>query len=223
MTAPLFGADGSRDAIAPPRPQPVLSPLTYPVVETFHSLQGEGVWMGYSAFFIRLGGCDVGCWFCDTKESWPQDHHPRQSVADLVEAAIAAQPFMVVITGGEPLMHDLAPLTQALKQAGLRIHLETSGAHPFSGEFDWVTLSPKSTKPPHSSVYGRVDELKGIVSTRADFDWIEQQAAQVPQAAVRSLQPEWSSSTAPDWVMGYVLRHPQWRVSLQTHKFLGVR
>lgn len=196
---------------------------TLPIVETFHSVQGEGAWTGASAFFIRLALCDVGCWFCDTKESWSAKRHPQKTIQELAEGAIAANPAIVVITGGEPLMHDLTPLTQALHQAGLRLHLETSGAHPFSGEFDWVTLSPKQSKPPHEGVYSRADELKIVIAEAADFDWAEQQSQQVGGRVLRYLQPEWSHKESLDLIFEYVRQHPQWRMSLQTHKLLGVQ
>ncbi len=199
-------------------------PLTpYPIVETFHSVQGEGLWTGANAFFIRLAGCDVGCPWCDTKISWSTKHHAQVTVKDLVQQAQAAQPFMVVITGGEPLMHDLAPLTQALKQADLRLHLETSGAHPFSGQFDWVSLSPKRFKPPQADIYARASELKVVIANAEDLNWAAAQAAQVPTATVKLLQPEWSSDQSQQLVFDYVKQHPDWRISLQTHKFLGVR
>ncbi|MDV3352087.1 7-carboxy-7-deazaguanine synthase QueE [Leptothoe sp. LEGE 181152] len=200
-----------------------IAETTYPIVETFHSVQGEGTWCGASAFFIRLAGCDVGCPWCDTKISWSAKPHPQQTMGELVKQAHTAQPFMVVITGGEPLMHDLAPLTQALRQAGLRIHLETSGAHPFSGEFDWVSLSPKRFKPPQSSIYAQADELKVVISTEDDLIWAQEQAAQVPVTTIKLLQPEWTSDHSQRLVFDYVKRHSGWRMSLQTHKFLGVR
>lgn len=195
----------------------------YPVVETFHSVQGEGYWSGTNAFFIRLGGCDVGCWFCDTKESWNAKRHPQQSARELAIAAQGSNPAITVITGGEPLLHDLAALTEAGHQRGLHLHLETSGAHPFSGSFEWVTLSPKPFKPPHDSVYPQVRELKVVISKPEDFDWAEQHARRVPATAVLFLQPEWSTPESHGWIVEYVLRHPQWRISLQTHKVLGVR
>lgn len=195
---------------------------TLPIVETFHSVQGEGAWTGTSALFIRLGGCDVGCWFCDTKESWVAKRHPRQSIHELVNLAIEVKSAIVVITGGEPLMHDLTELTKALKDEGLRLHLETSGAHPFSGTFDWVTLSPKQFKPPHESVYAHVDELKVVIAQAADFEWAEQQSQQVSDRAVRYLQPEWSSQESTSLIFEYVKQHPKWRMGLQTHKLLGV-
>jgi 7-carboxy-7-deazaguanine synthase len=197
--------------------------VEYPIVETFHSLQGEGAWTGANAFFIRLGGCDVGCPWCDTKPSWNAQRHPRQSVQDLAGEARSAHPAFVVITGGEPLMHDLAPLTTALRDQGLRIHLETSGAHPFSGQFDWVTLSPKPFKPPLSALYAQASELKIVIAQPADFDWAEQQSARVDPAVRRYLQPEWQAATSQELVTAYILQHPQWQLSLQTHKLLGVR
>ncbi|MEO0407836.1 MAG: 7-carboxy-7-deazaguanine synthase QueE [Cyanobacteria bacterium P01_A01_bin.135] len=180
------------------------------------------MWLGCSAYFIRLAGCDVGCPWCDTKESWHQ-RHPSHSVTQLAAAAQAEQPKFVVVTGGEPLMHDLAPLTQALKRQGLRIHLETSGAYPLSGSFDWVTLSPKRSKPPHPSLYGQASELKVVIANPEDFDWATAQAAQVPPGTVKLLQPEWNTPDSQAWIVDYVKHHPDWRVSLQTHKFLGVR
>ncbi len=194
-----------------------------PIVETFHSVQGEGFWTGVNAFFIRLAGCDVGCPWCDTKHSWPVGYHPKREVARLVEEAVALRPFMVVITGGEPLMHDLAELTAALQAAGLRVHLETSGSHPLSGQFDWISLSPKRFKPPLEAMYDRADELKVVVGDRADILWAEQSARKTRPQAIKLLQPQWESADGEKLVFEYVLSNPEWRVGLQTHKFLGVR
>ncbi len=205
----------------PHTPHP--TPPLLPIVETFHSVQGEGLWTGVSAYFIRLAGCDVGCPWCDTKISWSTKPHGKVAVADLVQQAQAANPFMVVVTGGEPLMHDLTPLTQALKQAGLRIHLETSGAHPFSGQFDWISLSPKRFKPPQPEIYALAHELKVVIATADDLAWAEAQAARVPATTVKLLQPEWTSDDSQQLVFDYVKQHPDWRISLQTHKFLGVK
>ena len=196
---------------------------TYPVVETFHSLQGEGYWAGVNAFFIRLGGCDVHCPWCDTKHSWNPQRHPQQSSAELAIAAKSVNPAIVVITGGEPLMHDLMPLTTALKTAGLQIHLETSGAHPLSGNFDWVTFSPKQFKAPHPSIYDHASELKVVVTNEYDLKWAEQQAALIPQSVLRYLQPEWNSPQSKSLIFDYILQHPQWRISLQTHKLLEIQ
>lgn len=198
--------------------------VNLPVVETFHSIQGEGAWAGVNAFFIRLAGCDVGCPWCDTKESWNRDRHPQLSVAELTEAAFAANPTIVVVTGGEPTMHDLKPLTSALHSAGLRVHLETSGAHPLSGDFDWITLSPKQFKAPLSSIYDQVAELKIVVKESIDFKWAEEQSAKIPSETLQYLQPEWKTHlSSQSLIFEYILQHPQWRMSLQTHKFLQVK
>jgi 7-carboxy-7-deazaguanine synthase len=196
---------------------------TLPVVETFHSLQGEGFWTGHSAFFIRLAGCDVGCPWCDTKHSWPMRRHPRQSIEDLVQEAVQSAPQFGVITGGEPLMHDLTVLTERLQAAGLRVHLETSGAHPLSGHFDWITLSPKPFNPPLPAIYPHAQELKMIIQAADDLIWAEQQAAKVSENTVLLLQPEWDSPQSQSLVFDYVRQHPRWQMSLQTHKYLGVR
>ncbi len=194
-----------------------------PIVETFHSIQGEGSWMGANAFFIRLAGCDVGCPWCDTKISWNVKRHPEIAIADLVIEAVNAKPAIVVITGGEPLMHDLTELTSQLKVRGLQIHLETSGSHPFSGEFDWVTFSPKQFKHPHDSIYEQVNELKVVIKNDMDLSWAEQNAIKIPVNADKYLQPEWETFNSKDLVLQYVLSHREWRVSIQTHKLLGVR
>ncbi|MGI0493839.1 7-carboxy-7-deazaguanine synthase QueE [Alkalinema pantanalense CENA528] len=195
----------------------------FPIVETFQSVQGEGAWVGANAFFIRLALCDVGCPWCDTKISWSDKRHPRRSIVDLVTEAQSCHPGFVVITGGEPLMHDLTDLTETLQQAGLRVHLETSGSHPLTGKFDWITLSPKPFKPPIAEIYPHIHELKVVISQPEDFAWAEEQSAKTPESVVRYLQPEWTSAESQKLVFDYVLAHPQWRISLQTHKLLGVR
>lgn len=197
--------------------------ITYPVVETFHSLQGEGYWAGVNAFFIRLGGCDVHCPWCDTKHSWNPQRHPQQSSEQLTTAAQAVNPAIVIITGGEPLMHDLTPLTTALTNAGLQVHLETSGAHPYSGNFHWVTFSPKQFKAPDASIYNHASELKVVVTGEYDLKWAEQQAALVPESVLCYLQPEWNSPQSKNLIFDYILQHPQWRMSLQTHKLLEIQ
>ena len=204
------------------KPPPELS-QSLPIVEAFHSIQGEGAWTGTNAFFIRLAGCDVGCPWCDTKHSWNPKRYPQRNLEDLVAAAQAANPKIVVITGGEPLMYDLSALTGQLKAAGLQVHLETSGAHPFSGAFDWITFSPKRFKPPHPSIYSHVRELKVVIADDSDLAWAEQQAAKLSPIVVKLLQPEWTTPSSRAIVFSYVLKHSEWRVSLQTHKFLGVQ
>jgi 7-carboxy-7-deazaguanine synthase len=196
---------------------------TYPIVETFHSVQGEGYWTGVNAFFIRLGGCDVHCPWCDTKQSWNWLHHPQKSTTELVNAAIEVNPAIVIITGGEPLMHNLFPLTTAFKSAGMPVHLETSGAHSFSGDFDWVTFSPKQFKAPDQSIYSHANELKVVVSDEYDLKWAEQQSALTPKTTLLYLQPEWNSPQSKDLIFNYILQHSQWRMSLQTHKLLQIQ
>lgn len=197
--------------------------ITYPVVETFHSIQGEGFWFGTAAFFIRLAGCDVGCPWCDTKISWNPKRHPQVAVSELKRQVEAAQPTIIVITGGEPLMHDLDPLTMGLKETGIPLHLETSGAHPLSGEFNWITLSPKPFKEPLPEIYAHVSELKVVIDQGTDFQWAETQAEQIPHNAPQYLQHQWENPTSQSLIFDYILAHPQWRLGLQTHKFLGVR
>lgn len=197
--------------------------ITYPIVERFHSLQGEGSWTGVNAFFIRLAGCDVYCPWCDQKESWNSNTYPQQSIEILAQAAKAANPAIVIITGGEPLLYNLFPLTKALKKLGLRVHLETSGAYPLTGEFDWITLSPKLFKVPHESIYSQVNELKVIIANEEDLDWAEKQEKKVSSQTIKYLQPEWNSLESKSLIFDYILSHPQWRMSLQIHKFLGVR
>lgn len=210
--------------MTPAIPNPALTRAqTLPLVEAFHSVQGEGTWAGTSAYFIRLGGCDVGCPWCDTKLSWNPNRHPQIPLADLAAQVQGARPSIVVVTGGEPLLHNLSALTQTLRTTGYPIHLETSGAHPFSGDFDWVTFSPKRFKAPHSSVYPQVSELKVVVADEADLAWAEHHAAQLSPTVAKCLQPEWNTPSSQALVFDYVLRRPEWRISLQTHKFLDIR
>ncbi|RMF20581.1 MAG: 7-carboxy-7-deazaguanine synthase QueE, partial [Cyanobacteria bacterium J083] len=154
--------------------------VTYPVVETFHSVQGEGYWTGVNAFFIRLGGCDVHCPWCDQKETWSSKGYPLVKSVELAHIAEASNCAIVIITGGEPLLHDLLPLTTSLKNLGLRIHLETSGAHPLRGEFDWLTFSPKPYRAPQQSVISQADELKVVIQKPEDIIWAETQAKNIP-------------------------------------------
>ena len=202
-----------------------------PVVETFHSLQGEGLHTGRSAFFIRLGGCSVGCTWCDTKHSWPAAAHPERGLAELTaetHAALEAGAGFVVITGGEPLHHDLAPLCEALAPTGLPLHLETSGVDPLSGRFAWITLSPKAHRPPLTELLAVCDELKVVVHGPEDLAFAEAMAAQAQEARGGGgphllLQPGWESATGQALAIDHVRQHPQWRLSLQSHKLLGVR
>ena len=194
-----------------------------PVMEHFYTLQGEGVYTGKAAYFIRLGGCDVGCVWCDVKESWDGGKHPLWEVRDLVELVKQTLTPIAVITGGEPLMHNLQPLTKALHAAGVRTHIETSGSSPLSGELDWITLSPKKFKEPLPEVLPKADELKIVVFNKSDFAWAEKWAAQVSENCKLFLQPEWSKAEQlTPLIVDYIKAHPQWQLSLQTHKYINV-
>lgn len=192
-------------------------------MESFLTLQGEGFYQGSAAYFVRLGGCDVGCVWCDVKESWPAEAHPFVPVNTIVEQASQQGAPIVVVTGGEPTLYNLEALTQELKRKGLRTHLETSGAYPITGTWDWVCLSPKKFKSPDPSSYERADELKVIVYNRSDFAWAESEAARVRPACRLYLQPEWSKEKemAP-LIIDYIKKHPQCRLSLQVHKYLNI-
>jgi organic radical activating enzyme len=196
---------------------------TLPVMEHFYTLQGEGSHSGKAAYFIRLGGCDVGCVWCDVKESWDMTRHPTMTVEQLVKAVKSTPTRIVVVTGGEPLMHDLGPLTLALNREGLLVHLETSGAWPLSGDWDWVCLSPKKFKAPLPEVVRRADELKVVVYNRSDFEWAERYAAQVSVGCRLFLQPEWEKAAAvTPSIIEYIQAHPKWELSLQTHKYIHI-
>jgi organic radical activating enzyme len=194
-----------------------------PVMEHFYTLQGEGFHQGKAAYFIRLAGCDVGCIWCDVKESWDVTRHPTLSIEELVAAVSSTPSRIVVVTGGEPLMHDLGPLTDALRGRGYRTHLETSGAWPLSGQWDWICLSPKKFKAPLPEVVRKADELKVVVYNRSDFDWAERHAEQVSAECRLYLQPEWEKSAVmTPAVIEYVKAHPKWELSLQTHKYVDI-
>jgi organic radical activating enzyme len=194
-----------------------------PVMESFYTLQGEGFHQGKAAFFIRLAGCDVGCVWCDVKESWDAGKHPHRTVDALVAEASAYPGRIAVITGGEPLMHDCSELTRALRGAGFSTHIETSGAWPLTGEWDWICLSPKKFKAPLSGVPPVAHELKCIVYNKSDLDWAEQWAARVSPGCRLFLQPEWSRSTiVTPMIIDYIKTHPQWEFSLQLHKYIHV-
>lgn len=196
--------------------------VTYPIMEHFYTIQGEGVHTGKSAYFIRTGGCDVKCWWCDVKDSWDESMHPRLAVLELVSAVNEAKPAFVVITGGEPLLHDLSALTLALHENGHKVHIETSGSSPLSGDLDWVTLSPKRFKVPVESIYEHVNELKVVVLTKKDLNWAEEHAAKCNPGTVLLLQPEWDTPASMGLIVEYVKAKPQWGISLQTHKFLNI-
>jgi organic radical activating enzyme len=203
--------------------QSKVSAGTYlPLMEEFYTIQGEGFHTGTAAYFIRIGGCDVGCHWCDVKESWDANLHPPTAIESIVEHA---QQYVdtIVITGGEPLMWNMQPLTQALKLAKLNIHIETSGAYAFTGLWDWVCLSPKKNKLPLPEAYEKANELKVIVYNKHDFIFAEEQAALVNENAILFLQPEWSKKEEmTPLIVDYVMQNPKWRVSLQTHKYLNI-
>ena len=199
---------------------------TLPVTEEFLSVQGEGCHTGLAAYFIRLAGCDVRCPFCDSKSTWSVNNAKKLStVADIAARAAASPCRNVVVTGGEPLMHNLAPLCAALKEHGFAIWLETSGAHKLTGSFDWICVSPKTQKPPLDEVLAKANELKIIVSDGCDsLAAAEHYAKRVPANCALLLQAEWDSrSTANAIIFDYILKHPEWRISIQTHKILNIR
>ena len=194
-----------------------------PVMEHFYTLQGEGFHQGRAAYFIRLGGCDVGCVWCDVKDSWDADKHPKYSIEQLVQEVKKTPTELVVITGGEPLMHNLDALTAALKAAGLHTNIETSGAHPLSGHWDWICLSPKKFKEPLPGILPHANELKVVVFNKSDFDWAEKYAALVSPSCKLYLQPEWDKAAqVTPLIIDYIKANPKWELSLQVHKYINV-
>ncbi|HHG86347.1 MAG TPA: radical SAM protein [Bacteroidetes bacterium] len=194
-----------------------------PVMEHFYTLQGEGHWAGTPAYFIRYAGCDVGCIWCDVKESWTVKKKQYLPLEKLVEEVVNSGTQRVVITGGEPTMYDLNPLTNRLKEKGLYTHIETSGTHPFSGDFDWITLSPKKFKPTREIYYELAQELKVIVYNKHDLIWAQEEAAKCdPQKTLFYLQPEWSRREDVHRTIEFIKAHPEWKLSLQTHKYLNI-
>ncbi len=202
-----------------------------PLMEHFYTLQGEGFHQGRAAYFIRLGGCDVGCVWCDVKDSWDAGAHPKKTVEEIVSSVLNNTPSfqqgkksgLVVITGGEPLMYDLTALTAALKEKGFETNIETSGAYPLSGDWDWVCLSPKKFKAPLPGVVPFANELKVVVFNQSDFEWAEQYAAMVSPKCKLYLQPEWDKAPiVTPLIIEYIKLHPQWELSLQIHKYINV-
>jgi 7-carboxy-7-deazaguanine synthase len=192
-----------------------------PLMEAFYTIQGEGYHKGAAAYFIRVGGCDVGCHWCDVKESWHADKHPATSVDAIVELASNYQ--TIVVTGGEPLMWPMQPLTSALKEKGMQTHIETSGSYPLSGHWDWICLSPKKTALPLEGIYKEADELKIIVYNKHDLQFAVDQAEKVSKNCKLFLQPEWSvRDKVVPLIVDFVMEHPQWKVSLQTHKYMNI-
>jgi organic radical activating enzyme len=192
-------------------------------MESFYTLQGEGFHKGEAAYFIRLAGCDVGCVWCDVKESWDRNLYPEQTIRDIVDKAKEHPARLAVITGGEPTLYDLNPLTVALKKAGFKTHIETSGSSPLTGVWDWVCLSPKKFKPPLPGIFPMASELKIIVFNQSDFAWAEKYAAAVPDACRLYLQPEWDKAAIiTPRIIDYIKKNPRWRLSLQIHKYVHI-
>ena len=192
-------------------------------MELFYSLQGEGYHQGKAAFFIRLAGCDVGCVWCDVKDSWDASKHPVLSVEEIVAAAVAHPSRIAIVTGGEPLLHQLDPLTTALRAAGFQTHIETSGSSPMSGSWDWVCLSPKKFKAPLAESIKAADELKVVVFNKSDFDWANSFVNDVNSDCKKYLQPEWEKSDAmTPLVIEYIKSNPSWELSAQLHKYIQV-
>jgi organic radical activating enzyme len=197
--------------------------LSLPLMEHFYTLQGEGRYTGQPSYFLRLGGCDVGCVWCDVKESWDATKHPQIRIQDMVSFVQESKAPIAVITGGEPLMHDLDTLTSLLLKKGIRTHVETSGAHRLSGNWDWICISPKKFKAPLDEVIAVANELKVVVYNQSDFNWAEQHAEKVNSDCLLYLQPEWSrvKELTPS-IINYIQRNPKWILSLQTHKYIDI-
>lgn len=194
-----------------------------PLMEAFYTIQGEGYHRGKAAYFIRLGGCDVGCVWCDVKDSWDASLHPVQSVDQIVENASVHPGKLVVVTGGEPLMYNLDELTNSLKRKGLQTNIETSGVYPLSGDWDWICFSPKKFKAPQEEMYAKAHELKVIIYNKSDFKWAEEHRNKVNGKCKLYLQPEWSKSEKMlPLIIEYVKNNPHWEISLQIHKFMDI-
>lgn len=197
--------------------------IEYPVMEHFYTLQGEGHYTGQAAYFIRLAGCDVGCVWCDVKESWDAAIHPKLKVSKLLKAASAHPCKIVVITGGEPTLHQLDALTTVFQEAGFKTHLETAATNPISGKWDWITLSPKKFKAPLLENLKLAHELKVIIFHKSDFEWAEKHAKHVSPSCLLYLQPEWGKvDSITPLVIDYIKDFPNWQLSLQTHKYIHI-
>lgn len=200
-----------------------------PLMESYYTIQGEGFHQGKPAYFIRLGGCDVGCVWCDVKESWDKNKFPLLDVREIVESAVGATESVAptekiaIITGGEPLMYNLNKLCKALHKENFKVHIETSGAYPLSGKLDWVCISPKKFKPPLPHSLSKADELKIVIFNKNDFEWAEQSAGQVLKNCKLFLQPEWSNKEKIlPLIIDYIKANPKWALSLQIHKYINV-
>ncbi len=203
--------------------EPEMLNLELPIMEDFYTIQGEGFYQGTAAYFIRLGGCDVGCVWCDVKESWDVNAHPKMPVSLLAQKAKESGSQVVVVTGGEPAMHNLESLTREIKHVGINTHIETSGVYPLTGNWDWICFSPKKFKAPHPSIFRQAHELKVVVYNKSDFDFAEEFAAKVSSSCFLYLQPEWSKEKEMvPLIVEYVKRNPKWKISLQVHKYMNI-
>ncbi len=201
----------------------MVSSYLLPLMEDFYTIQGEGHFQGSAAYFIRLGGCDVGCVWCDVKESWDASAHPLVNVEEMAARAHASNSQIVVITGGEPLTYDLTELTGQIKKLGMRTHIETSGVYPVTGTWDWICFSPKKFKAPHPAILREADELKIIVYNKSDIDWANEFIPKVRPDCQLFLQPEWSrQQEVLPMIIDHVKENPKWQVSLQTHKYMNI-
>jgi 7-carboxy-7-deazaguanine synthase len=194
-----------------------------PVMEQFYTVQGEGAFAGTPAYFIRIAGCDVGCVWCDVKDSWDAERHPLWPIEQLVTNVANSGAPICVITGGEPAMYDLSALTEGLHKKNIKTHIETSGVYALTGKWDWVTFSPKKFKPPVESVYAKASELKVVVNHKSDLEWAETHALKINSKCLRYLQPEWEKRDQTQvLILDYIRKNTSWRISVQTHKYLGV-
>jgi organic radical activating enzyme len=201
----------------------IIDPDYLPVMESFYTIQGEGFYSGTPAYFIRLGGCDVGCVWCDVKESWDASQFEWFSIDQIVKEAKDSGAKVVVVTGGEPLMYDLSLLTSSLKEAGLQSNIETSGAYPLSGQWDWICFSPKKFKAPLEEFYNTSHELKVIAFNKSDFKWAEDHGTKMHDGSQLFLQPEWSKEKEmTPLIVDFVKQNPKWKISLQTHKYMDI-
>ncbi len=195
----------------------------YPVMESFYTIQGEGYYQGSAAWFLRLGGCNVGCVWCDVKDSWDASKHPQIDVVDIINEIKSSKTNIVVVTGGEPLMHNCTALTTALKNNNLQTNIETSGAYAITGSWDWICVSPKKFKAPLPQTLALANELKVIIYNKTDFDWAVQHAANVNEQCKLYLQPEWSKKEEmTPFIVDFIKQNPQWEMSIQMHKYINV-
>lgn len=223
MMTEITCADSNRNLTEKILTSPDTISTSLPLMEAFYTIQGEGFHQGRAAYFVRLAGCDVGCVWCDVKESWDKDLHPLQEIDDIVNEAKKHPARLVVITGGEPTLYNLELLTRSFKEAGFETNIETSGSSPLTGEWDWICLSPKKFKAPLPAILPEANELKVIVFNTSDFKWAEEYAALVSSSCRLYLQPEWGKSdNITPLIIDYVKENPKWQLSLQIHKYINV-